>query len=346
MKKIIVVIISVLVLLMSLPVISFAAISSNLNQPVPSLHTAYLYVGNNSTGKLFMLSSPADLKDLYIQASFDGSKWYLATGSLKDGLASDITVVRYNALTGAYENRYVIDTNSYKNTSIFTANTYTQYISYGIPVLETGTTTLAQVDWLGSDDVELTLIKNLVNNIKTDTENANVYLDSIEDICSAISSTTTTISNRVNTTNTRLNTIINYLQQEIPNIELQLSDIYDNTDTIIFRLNTCITELQTANFWLENIYNILNDNYATTIPSQDNKELNEYNERESQLLQDKSEDIGNALDNAYNSLDQSGIASINTMLNNIIFAVPELTTLIIFCLAAGLVVLLLGRKVS
>lgn len=118
-------------------------------------------------------------------------------------------------------------------------------------------------------------------------------------------------------------------------------------------------EHEHSEFWLKygdafsvKLYELLNDALLgsveeyTTDPAVDSQ-ISEYNELESQLMQDKSADMSAALGEGQAALtNNNALAWIKYVMESTIFYNSKVTTYVIFALGMGLVVLTLGRKIK
>lgn len=183
-------------------------------------------------------------------------------------------------------------------------------------------------------------------------------------------STYTTILNNINSKLNEIDTNTDGIEAALADInsELELfynlfnayqSAILEDTTNIQTLLNTVITRLNSfasqnhtdlVNILnkLNQIYDLLNKEEPTRAPAIDNQdEVDNVLQNEAALNKDFSGDLNQQFDVAGNIFDNnSSFSFISNLFNDLILSVPQLNSLIIFSLAIGLCVLILGRRLN
>lgn len=98
---------------------------------------------------------------------------------------------------------------------------------------------------------------------------------------------------------------------------------------------------------LSDIYDLLNEEASTIAAPEQDSQINDYVDAESALNQDYSSDLENQFEAAGGIFDNNGAFSfLATTFDNMLLADSNINSLIIFALAIGLCVLVLGRKIN
>lgn len=351
------------------------AIKLAIPEPHPTDNVAYLIISATNSAKLFVISSQLPLNEIYCEANYNGSRWELKTGAI-DNVSADIYVARYNAVDMSFENSYTITGSlTIKTTGIYTSSNFTNYFNYGIPVvpntsIDMGSYVFASFDEVQNEinnnilSLETTLdnIENIINNytdedaeklntLIDDVEYLQTYLESMVELMGYMYTSVEQNTESVYTMYVAFNDYMLYIQPKLNSIDSKLTTInqalqniktYTNTINNNIK-NAIMPDLQTIITKLDVIIRLLDED-SPTIPNQDTSNLDEYNSMEDAYMKDNTVELESIFNNE-SGINTGAITYINTLIQNFVFTIPELTSLIIMLLAIGIGVLILGRRV-
>lgn len=127
------------------------------------------------------------------------------------------------------------------------------------------------------------------------------------------------------------------INESLESIDVRLRSFYIRNHEDLLRIEGILTD----------IYNLLNEEAPTIAAPEQEGQINDYVEAESALNKDYSSDLKSQFDVAGGIFDNNGAFSfLSTTFDSMILGDSNISSLIIFALAIGLCVLVLGRKIN
>lgn len=350
LKKVLCVSVIVLFCFSCLPVFSFAAqpdYYAAIPRPVPSDHVKYV-VAQTAEGDgpyLFVVSIPTIIPSENFKFQFStasGGEFYLHLYNYNP-LGFSLYYYKYD-LNGNFISTNIIPITAKDSTFsvnlIFWFDVHYQLIDpFDIPVADgygVLTTDLANIAWSDATDPQvyttwLNSINAKLNEIDNNTDNVEAQLSDISSQLSLFYS------------------VFNSYQSQIIG---NMSTIITSLNSLNSRLNTFAQQnhydLQQIYTMLSQIYALLSEEPETRPPAIGNQdEVNDVLHSEAALNKDFSGDLQNQFNVAGNIFDgNSSFGFISNLFSDLLLSNASINGLIIFSLAIGLCVLILGRRLN
>lgn len=323
-----------------LPVISSAAEAtyySALPEPVPTDNVKYFVFQSSGTPVLYCISSLAPL-NVTLQV-VDGYFRIVCFTDIDDsyGVSSNAYRCAYNIYSGSCISKSTEITSGIYVFGNFPVASYTVRVtSYGCNIGEGFNLPAVNVAW-------------------NDTTDPDTYTDWLSDIYSKlgeIDTNTDGIESALDDINSELTLFYNLFNA-------YQSQILDDTSSIISQLdslNSLLDAFANQNHidlaailsMVTQIYDLLNRESETRAPAIENQdEVDNVIQNEAALNKDFSGDLNDQFNVAGNIFESnSAFSFISNLFSDIILSVPQLNSLVIFSLAIGLCVLILGRRLN
>lgn len=321
MRKCVILILCVTILTFCLPVFSSATQTFYVDfpEPVPYASTSYFVLTYDIESRMnyLIMFSPMSSTDVHI--SFTASVksdgyWEFKAYPFTDD-HPEITVSYFSLFDGSYIGSRVISYNS--STFCYTFSTgwdHPSFQSFGVGLDSSVTQSgkyLSQIAW--NDATDPSTYTTWLNQIYSKLGEIDLNTDGIESQLSSISSQLTLFYNLFNS----------YQMQ-------QHTDLVNLYNKVI------------------DIYNVLSEESETRAPAIENEsEVQNVLQNEAALNKDFSGDLNQQFDVAGNIFEgNSAFSFISNLFQDLVLSVSQLNSLIIFSLAIGLCVLILGRRLN
>lgn len=319
-KKIICVLSCISLTLLCLPVFSNAAVTvySDLPEPVPTGNVKYFVVSINDAVSLYMISSP--YQDIDVSASIVSNKLTITAISRALDASTDVYMTAYNVYNGS------LRTNSFK----MPVGAVHGYFVYTFGNFPTNSNTLL----FSSYGVSLESGFNLqpCNIVWNESPDPSVYTSKLTQIYNKL--------NEIDQNTDNVEEILSTIESELELLNLLFLEYAEQNHT----------DLELIYLMISNIYSLLTEEQTTrapAIPGEDKTQVEEIMSNEAALNKDYSSDLNNQFNVAGNIFEGNDAFSfISNLFSEMILSFPALNTLIIFSLALGLCVLILGRRLN
>lgn len=309
--------------LLCLPVFSFASEQNitayaSIPRPVPTFNTKFVLVQNETQTEsyLYMISIPGIItQDVFFQANPTSWSNIDINCISAHGLSFSVSVIKFN-LYGHFVSHTIIDIPSDLDASPVLSLSLPDAVFidfFDIPVLDNG------MFWQH--------IPSVAWNDATDPDVYTTWLNSINSTLNEIDSNTDNIEDLLSSINLELDLFNNVFNSYKSEQHSDLQNIYSK---------------------LDEIYQLLNEEESTRAPAIENEsEVQNVLQDEAALNKDFSGDLNQQFNVAGNIFESSSAFSfISNLFQELVLDVPALNSLVIFSLAIGLCVLILGRRLN
>lgn len=318
---------------------------ASIPKPVSSDYVRYIVADNSSQNypTIYRISVPElmdpNFVNMYLTCTATGVlDLYVQNGT---GLSFNLVVERFS-LSGTFIAVY----NKQLSSDATVLNTILHFTYPNMAFIDPGTIPIADPDGLynfgmpsiaWADETDPTVYTSWLSNLYNKLNELDSNTDNIESSLSSINSSLSLFYSL-------FNSYQSHLLQDTSQIILQLNNI--NTRLQSFQ-NQNHTDLVNIYATLTQIYDLLAQEQETQPPIEQESQIQDFIQAEGELNKDFSGDLQNQFNIAGNVFqDNSAYSFITNLMQSLVLSNVKINSLLIYALAIGLCVLVLGRKLN